>query len=125
VIALDTSSIIAFLGGADGADVEIVDAALSDKTAVLPPVVLAETLSDPKLGADVAEWLAMLPLLDLAGGYWRRAGVLRARVLARRRKARLADALIAQSCLDHGVPLVTRDRDFRHFASATGMRLLP
>lgn len=39
-------------------------------------------------------------------------------------KAKLADTLIAQACLDHRVPLVTRDLDFRHFAAA-GLVLIP
>jgi predicted nucleic acid-binding protein len=39
-------------------------------------------------------------------------------------KAKLADTLIAQSCLDHDVPLITRDGDFRHFV-ALGLRVLP
>jgi predicted nucleic acid-binding protein len=42
-------------------------------------------------------------------------------VLAKGRKARLGDALIAQSCIDGGVALVTRDRDFRAFADAAGL----
>jgi predicted nucleic acid-binding protein len=36
---------------------------------------------------------------------------------------RLADTLIAQSCIDHHVPLITRDVDFRHFAKL-GMLVL-
>jgi predicted nucleic acid-binding protein len=43
---------------------------------------------------------------------------LRAKALAKHRKARLGDALIAQSYVDRGVPLVTRNRDFRAFAAA-------
>ena len=38
-------------------------------------------------------------------------------------KAGLADSLIAQSCLDHDLALITRDRDFRHFARHAGLRL--
>jgi len=49
---------------------------------------------------------------------------LRAKVLAKRRKARLGDALIAQSCMDHGLPLLTRDKDFRAFVEAAGLELL-
>jgi predicted nucleic acid-binding protein len=49
---------------------------------------------------------------------------LRAKVLARRRKARLGDALIAQCCIDHGIPLLTRDRDFRAFAEAASLDLV-
>ena len=66
-----------------------------------------------------------LPLLGVSDGYWERAGQLRARVLALRRKARLADSLIAQSCLDHGLALITRDGDFRRFAEAAGLRVMP
>jgi predicted nucleic acid-binding protein len=47
---------------------------------------------------------------------------LRAGVIAKGHKAKLADTLIAQSCLDHGVALVTRDPDFARFAAA-GLRL--
>ena len=45
-------------------------------------------------------------------------------MLAKRRKARLGDALIAQSCIDQGVPLLTRDGDFRAFANAAGLDLV-
>jgi predicted nucleic acid-binding protein len=45
-------------------------------------------------------------------------------VLKRRRKARLGDALIAQSCIDRGISLLTRDRDFRSFADAVGLDLV-
>jgi hypothetical protein len=58
--------------------------------------------------------LLQLPLLEVQPGYWQRVGTLRAKVLARGFKSRVADALIAQCCIDHGVKLITRDRDFRH-----------
>lgn len=124
MIAADTSTLIAYLQGARGEDVTVLDAALSEHQLVLPPVVLAEILSDPALPPAVRGLLASLPLLEIEPGYWERAGLLRARILALRRKARVADALIAQSCLDHGVPLLTRDKDFRNFARATDLSLL-
>jgi len=64
-------------------------------------------------------------MLDVLDGYWERAGLLRARILRRGRKARLADTLVAQSCLDHDVELVTRDADFQHFAHAAGLGVFP
>ena len=124
MIALDTSSLVAYLGGAAGDDVEMVATALDHRQAVLPPVVLTEILSDPKLSSDARSALLDLPLLDPMAGYWERAGLLRSAVLSRGRKARVADALIAQSCLDASVPLVTRDRDFRQFARIAGLVLL-
>src|SRR5258706_29243 len=88
------------------------------------PVVLTELLSDPKLPSDVAETISEVPLIEVASGYWQRAGALRAKVLAKRRKARLGDALIAQSCMDQGVPLITRDGDFRAFAEPANLNLV-
>ena len=123
MIALDSSSLIAYLGGDGGADVQAVDAALAHRHAVLPPVVLSELLSDPKLAPHVAALLRGLPLLPTADGYWERAGRLRAKLLAAGFKVRLADTLIAQSCIDHGVALITRDRDFRRFARVGGLAL--
>lgn len=65
-----------------------------------------------------------LPLLNLTEGYWIRAGLLRAKILKSGHKARLADTLIAQSCLDHQATLVARDRDFRVFHRLAGLKLL-
>jgi predicted nucleic acid-binding protein len=124
VIAADTSSMIAFLQGDDGDDVDLVQSALDHQQLALPPVVLTELLSDPALPRPVRSLLGGLPLLQVEPGYWERAGALRAIVLKQKRKARVADALIAQSCLDQSTPLVTRDRDFRHFAAAVGLPLL-
>lgn len=123
MIAVDTSSLIAFLGGERGADVEAVEGSLERGDAVLPPVVLSELLSDPKLPSVVASRLLALPRLEVLEGYWERAGRLRSKVIARRLRARLADTLIAQSCVDHRVALITRDADFRHFARVGGLRL--
>ena len=54
----------------------------------------------------------------------RDAAETRARILAKRLRARLADTLIAQTCIDHRAPLVTRDRDFRHFSAHAELDLL-
>jgi len=124
MIAVDTSTWIAFLEGDDGKDARLLDRALEDRRAVMAPVVLAEMLSDPKLPAAVAKTLSDVPLMEIDAGYWRRAGELRAKVLRKRRKARLGDALIAQSCIDHKLALLTRDRDFLAFAEAAGLNLV-
>lgn len=124
MIAADTSSIVAFLQGQDGDDTDIIQSALDHQQLALPPVVLTEILSDPALPRAVRTLLAGLPILDVEPGFWERAGLLRASVLKQKKKARVADALIAQSCLDQSAPLVTRDKDFRHFANAAGLPLL-
>lgn len=123
MIAADTSTWIAFLEGDQGADAQLLDKALADRQVLMIPVVLTELLSDPELPSAVAETLAEVPMIDIEAGYWQRAGALRAKVLSKRRKARLGDALIAQSCVDRGIPLLTRDRDFRAFLGAASLSL--
>ncbi len=125
MIAIDTSSWIAFFSDreASGNDTALLESALADHQACLPPVVVTELFSAPKLPSAVATLLCQLPVLDPEPGFWERAGLLRGKLIARRHRARLADALIAQTCLDHGVRLVTRDNDFRHFARIGGLRL--
>jgi len=124
MIALDTSSLVAYLSNEQGRDVEAVEVALAEHQACVPPAVLAELLSDPKLPSATAALFRQLPILPVTEGYWERVGGLRADVIAQGRKAGLADALIAQSCLDHAVPLITRDADFRNFARVRDLELL-
>lgn len=124
MIASDTSSLIAFFGGDKGADVEAVDKTLEQKLLVLPPPVLTELLSDPHLPQGISSLLKEIPLLEIIPGYWERAGLLRSKIISKRRKARLADTLISQFCIDHNVSLITRDTDFKHYARFGGLKLI-
>jgi predicted nucleic acid-binding protein len=124
MIAADTSTWIAFLEGTPGQDSQLLERALGDRQVLMIPVVMAELLSDPKLSSGVAETLSEIPVIEVEPGYWQRAGLLRAKVLSMRRKARLGDALIAQTCIDRGIALLTRDEDFRAFADAAQLNLL-
>ena len=124
MIAADKSTWIAFLEGDEGEDTRLLDRALEDRQVVMVPAVLTELLSDPKLPSSVAETLKDVPLIEIGSHYWQRAGLLRAKVLAKARKARLGDALIAQTCIDANIPLITRDRDFRAYATISGFDLV-
>jgi predicted nucleic acid-binding protein len=124
MIAADTSTWVAFLEGSAGEDTDLLEASLESLQVVMAPAVLTELLSDPKLPAQVATRLLEVPLIEIEADYWQRAGRLRARIQAKGRKARLGDALIAQSCIDGGIALITRDGDFRAFAEAGGLDLL-
>lgn len=123
MIAADTSSFIAFVQGENQLDARAVAAAIDEGSLCLPPVVICELLSDPKAGAVIAPIVANLTRLELAAGYWDRAAHARRTVLALGFKARLGDALTAQSCIDHNVRLIARDKDFRHFAKHCGLLL--
>lgn len=117
MIAADSSSFIAYLQGENSVDVQWIENALKGHALFFPPVVIAEILSDITLPHKLVESLSQLPLLPISHHFWARAGVLRAKLIAQKLKARLADTLIAQSCIDNDVPLITRDKDFRHFVT--------
>lgn len=122
MIACDTSSLSAFLKGEAGDDVLKLVEALAAAELCLPPTVLTEMLSDPRAGPNLTI-LANIDLLPILDGFWERAGEARRIVLALGLKAKVADALIAQACIDHGIALITRDADFRHFARHCGLKL--
>jgi predicted nucleic acid-binding protein len=124
MIAADTSTWISFFEIAPGQDTELLERAIRDRQMLMIPAVLTELLSDPLLDAADAQTLAAVPVIDLEAGYWQRAGLLRAKVLSKCRKARLGDALIAQTCIDRNIPLLTRDQDFRAFAEASPLNLI-
>ncbi|MES1156643.1 MAG: PIN domain-containing protein [Alphaproteobacteria bacterium] len=123
MIACDSSSLVAFLEGDASADVQAIAAAARAGELVIPPPVLTEVLSNPRTKANVSAAIASVPVLNIKPGFWRRAADARAKLFSKKLKARLADALIAQCCVDEGIALITRDRDFRHFATHCGLKL--
>jgi predicted nucleic acid-binding protein len=124
MVCADSSSWIAYLSGESGDDVDLMDTCLHQRSIQMAPVVLAELLSAPSLPADAEESLLSIPLLDLTTGFWERAGKTRADLIKRKLKPKLADTLIAQVCIDHNLPLHTRDADFRPFAKYAGLQLV-
>jgi predicted nucleic acid-binding protein len=124
MITADTSTWVAFLNGDPGDDVLLLKKALQGHQLAMLPVVLTELLSAPNLPTALATSFVDLPLVEIEPGFWQRAGALRAKVLGKGRRARLGDSLITQLCLDAGLALITRDRDFRSFAEASSLPLL-
>ena len=123
MIAVDTSVLIDWLDQVESADVERVDGFSRTGEGVLAAVTITELLSDPRGGRVLDATLTAFPVLPNLDGYWERAGLLRAKVRKSGRKAALGDALIAQSCIDADVPLLTRDSDFAAFAKLGGLKL--
>lgn len=123
MIAADSSSVIAYLEGEEAADTAMIDLAISSETLCLPPPVVSELFSASDADPAIEALLRIAPLVELSADFWRRAGDLRRRLLQQGFKARLPDALVAQCCIDADIALITRDRDFRHFAAAGGLKL--
>lgn len=115
MIAVDTSTWINFYEQEDGAEVRSLIKALEAGSVVMLPPVLTELLSSIHLSEEDKRYLTLLPRVDLIGGYWERAGRIRCELLKKKYKARTLDCLIAQICMDHNIPLMSSDKDFRHF----------
>ncbi len=123
MIAVDSSTVIAYIQGNSGPDVDLFESALDSNQIVLPPCVIPEVFCDLGLPSLHRALLTALPLLELKEGFWQRAAQSRGQVLSRKLKACLADTLIAQCCIDHDLVLIQRDGDFRPFAQYCGLKL--
>jgi predicted nucleic acid-binding protein len=123
MIAADTSAWIDYSKGVHSKHANALQAALEQGSLVIPPVVLVEILSGPGISPQVESFILAIPRLELTPGYWERTAQMRRSLLKKEKKARLGDCLIAQSCIDHEVPLIAGDHDFRHFARF-GLRLV-
>jgi predicted nucleic acid-binding protein len=123
MIAADTSVIIDYLKGIANAYTDAADNALILADLWISPVVVTELLSDPRPSQQLDSFLEQVLQLEIFPEYWERAGKNRAKLKAKGLKAKTADALIAQSCIDHDVSLLTRDPDFGHFEKHCGLKL--
>ena len=123
MIAADTSVIIDFFQGRETTCTRQIRYALDRGMLVLPPASVTELFSNHEARKDVEELVAAVEILSITSDYLQRAGLLRAKIRKSGHKATLGDALIAQSCIDHSVPLLTTDTDFRHYAKAGGLKL--
>jgi predicted nucleic acid-binding protein len=123
VISADTSSLIAYFQGEVALDTKAVQLAVDDQTLHLSPIVISELLSDLSARSTIERVVLALPRLEPKAGYWERCGFLRRTLILRGFKARVSDALIAQSSIDYSMPLITRDTDFRHFVKHCGLKL--
>ncbi len=122
-LAVDSSTLIGYFNEESGEDIETLDEVIDSNELFLPPPVLTEILSTTKPYKDFEDDIRKLQLLPLKDGYWRRAGLTRQHVLKKGLKAKTVDSLIAQSCIDYDMPLLTRDSDFKHFAKHAGLKL--
>jgi predicted nucleic acid-binding protein len=116
MIAADTSSLIAYFSGENTRDTMLIDEAINDGVLVLPPPVLLEILSDPNLPSQLEKSILEMPLISDHKKVWQNAGKMRATFIKQKRKARLADSLIASYCIIAKIPLITRDNDFQKYS---------
>ena len=91
MIAVDTSTLSAFLANEPEEDVQRLAEALQSGALVFPPVVITE-IPNEALQRNLPE-IQILDILD--DGYWRRAGETRQVLKAKGLRAKIADTLHA------------------------------
>lgn len=124
MIAFDTCVIVNFLQGArDEQTNMLMHMYQTGGKPVLPPVVITELTSDTKQAKKLAYYVNGFVQLEILPDYWERTGSLKTKLRAKKLKANTADALIAQFCIDHDIPLCTSDTDFKHYAKHGGLKL--
>ena len=124
MIGIDASVAIPWFEGADYAEVRLMGELVRNNTAMYPAVVVTEVLSGARATSALSAAFPDAVILPIQPGYWVRAGQLRSRIELLGRRARLADTLVAQACLDADIPLLARDTDFGVFEEAAGLRLV-
>ena len=123
MIAADSSSLIAYLQGEAGADIDRIERAIADGDLIIAPPVVTELRAGAVPNPDLDVMLDHTPRLEIDHGVWDRAGRNRRLLIEKGLRARFADALVAQCCIDADVPLIARDRDYRHFERWCGLKL--
>jgi predicted nucleic acid-binding protein len=124
LIVADSSVLIPWAEGNPTNKTRLLRFHMQQRTLRIAPVSITELLSAPNLRPEVRLVAETLDILELQDGYWARAGLLRGRCHAAGRRARLADALIAQACLDADLPLLTNDADFEVFKLIGRLKLV-
>jgi predicted nucleic acid-binding protein len=122
LIAIDTSSFSRYLAGIRAEDTRLVAEALGNGIAVVPGVAVTELLSNPELSGGSRSIVLSVRIPKVLDGFWRRAAALRRGAVTEGYNSAIADVLIAQTCIDYDLPLVTYDSDFRAFVGA-GLQL--
>ncbi len=124
IVAIDTCVLVDFQSGVSNIQVVMLKEKIFSHEAYLPPIVLTEFSSNPRLDKQYYHFLQNIPLLEIYDGYWYRSGETRKLLLKKGLKAKLGDVLIAQACIDNNVPLLTRDDDFRYYAKYCDLQLI-
>lgn len=122
-LVVDTSVWVEFFRGEDLPDLEL---ALREGLVVLPPLVVAELLSAPlrkKQREQLTSLLLDLPMHDTSFDHWCAVGELRARLGKAGLSVSTPDTHVAQTAIDVGGRLWSRDAIFAKIAAKGPLRL--
>lgn len=120
----DTSIWIDYFLGKPGDDLELFRNRLNEGQVVMAPSVLSELLSSTAMPATVEKALLEIRFATPSSHFWQETGKLQRHLAKLGTHATLADCLVAQSCLEHKLPLLTRNRAIIKFGPKVGLNLL-
>jgi predicted nucleic acid-binding protein len=125
-VLIDTSAWIEFLRGTDSPACNQVDNLLDSSIATCDPIrmeILAGATSEENL-SDLRALLARATTVPVGPEHYDMGATLYRRARARGLTVRsTTDCLIAAIAIDHGIPLLTADRDFRSLAQVSDLIL--
>ena len=91
---------------------------------MMAPAVLSELLSSTQMIPTVEKALLEMPFASPSPDFWKDTGKLRRQLAKQGVNATLADCLVAQSCLEQDLPLLTRDKGIKKFSEKIGLALI-
>jgi predicted nucleic acid-binding protein len=122
-VVVDTSEWIDFFAGRNA---ELLEQALANGAAIMPPIVVAELVSGAttrQQRAAIGELLQDAPVHETPLDHWIRVGDLRAALARKGLVVTVPDVHVAQCALDRDAVLLTRDAIFAKIARHTSLRL--
>jgi hypothetical protein len=128
MILVDTSVWAAYFNGAPGPEVDHLEGLLAaeDKPIAILPIILTEVLQGFRTDSGFRQAAAVLRglvvLEPTLGTHERAAGLFRALRKKGVTVRGAVDALIAQTCIETGVGLLSLDKDFVRIARHTALR---
>lgn len=123
-LVVDTSSWVTYFAHTASS---VIDEALAEGRVYLPPIVVAELLSEKmttRQRRQLESFLLDLPLCEHSLEHWMRVGSFRAHLFSKGLSVSTPDAHIAQCALDLNAELLSEDQVFSKVAQKTSLQLL-
>lgn len=126
MILVDSSVWIDYFSGNGSAEADFLDKTLGNRSVAIGDLILTEVLQgfrDDRDYKTARRLLEELPVFDLLG---RNMAIKSAENFRKLRKKgitirKTADVIIASFCIEHDLPLLFSDRDFRPFVDHLGL----
>jgi len=127
VILVDSSVWIDYFSGNGSAEADFLDGTLGNRTVAIGDLILTEVLQGFRHDKDYRTAKCLLEELTVFDLLGRNMAIKSAENFRKLRKKgitirKTADVIIASFCIEHDLPLLFSDRDFRSFVDHLGLR---